>query len=273
MQCRTCGMESRTTDVCEWCRKPMGMAGPTQPTVAMPPLQTPSGGMPPGQPTMPMPPGLQPTIGMNPGVTRRVSLTGEVVEGPPPAPVMAPPPGVAHPGFIPPTAYTPQGVQEMLGAPQTALGERWEKFLALGLPLIALSLLLVHAFPSAFLWVAFANAFLLPLLMGAAGAIPSYDDAIADCGIVLIICFFFGPLIGLGAYLLVCLFKQECNGAMVALVVINMLIPQVLAFGVLNSDTIMPFILVGLFKMTSFFAICISFAGWLMSSFFRPLDE
>ena len=100
MRCRICGLESRTTDICEWCKKPLEQPQPPQQTLAMPqptqPMAPPPQGM--AQPTMgmyPQSPGMpQQTVGMAPvaqapaaggGAVRRVALTGEVIEEAPQA--------------------------------------------------------------------------------------------------------------------------------------------------------------------------------------------
>src|SRR5579862_6088816 len=94
MQCRSCGMETRTTDVCEWCKKPMAGQSQPLPTMAMPPQP---------QPTMSMPPPGDPTVQMPPlQARRRVSLTGDVIEDVVP---VAPPVRAAAPGHIPATAW------------------------------------------------------------------------------------------------------------------------------------------------------------------------
>ena len=154
--CRMCGKNSRTGDFCEWCRQPL------------------QGG------TAPLPPGMQPTTQMPAQANRRVALTGEVIEtevtqAMSPMGAMSPPPGMPpginrmpvragyppQPGGLPPVglrtpqgptlpaaAYSPRAMQEMAAAEGPSLGERWEKFLAIGLPIVALSLLLVHFVPS-----------------------------------------------------------------------------------------------------------------------------
>ena len=169
MQCFGCGRQSGRTDYCEWCKRPHGRPG-----------QTPSGGpaspagvqatrpLPPGaQPTMQMPLGAQPTIQMAPPApTRRVALTGEVVEGPPPAPplpatqAMSPYPYANAP--LPPGAYSAHAPALEFDE-VSPVGERWEKALAFCFSLVAFSMLLIHFAPGAILWVAYADMFLRPL--------------------------------------------------------------------------------------------------------------
>ncbi|HLK57981.1 MAG TPA: hypothetical protein VKU00_15545 [Chthonomonadaceae bacterium] len=297
MLCRSCGRDSRTITSCEWCHQPLSVVPPPQPTTQMPAgnpptqampmgqqptLQIPQGAppypvMPGSQPTTQLPPGVQPTMQGNAPTRRRVSLTGEVIEdAAPPPPPMAPtgviPAGMGH---IPATAYTAQAVQAQLqGSGTTPMGERWEKFLAIALPLIALSMLIVHIFPGSFLYVGFADMFFIPMALGAVGAVPSYDDAIADCSVVLIVSLLFGPALALVVYLIVCAFKQECNGALVALLLISLILPFLLLIPFLSTglswDKLGAW---GLFNIFSFVRVFLGFAGWFLSSFFRQENE
>jgi len=222
-----------------------------------------------------LPYGAQPTVQM-PGPTRRVALTGEVVEGPPPAPQMPtqamPPQGYGN-APLPPGAYSPQAIQLNFDEVSPA-GERWEKALAICFSLVALSMLLIHFAPNAIMGVAYADMFLLMMALGATRAIPFFEDAMLDCGIMLVVSFLFGPLIGLVVYLIVGAIKQECNGAIVALLIISIGLPQLLAIPLASSaDSVSPFLLLGLFSMLSFLAVFVGFLGWLCASFFRPLNE
>lgn len=288
MRCRSCGMESRTPDVCEWCKKPINptasgappavaMSPGSQPTMTMPPAPPPPGA-PVAQPTVAMPPqsspsGAQPTTQMMPVTTRRrVSLTGEVVEDVAPVAPVAPM-GAPNPmaGVIPPTAYDPRAVNAAMTIYQPTTGERWEKALAICLPLLALSMLLTHLVPGALLGLLYLDVFLLPLALGAMGAVPSFDDAFADCSVILILSVFLTPPIVLVAYLIVCAIKQECNGALVALLTICIVVPQLMLPAIPhNVDNTYAFLLFGLFNWFSFFAVFLGFLGWLASSFFRP---
>jgi hypothetical protein len=273
--CRTCGMSSRTDDFCERCRQPLVPAAPA------------------------MAPGAQPTLQMQPltqtQTIRRVSLTGEVVEttqamatqhypGGPPA--MQPArPGQQYPGgrpidsqmagaVMPLSAYSAAALNEQLKAEGPSLGDRWEKALAIALPILVLSMLLVHFAPSAMLGMVFGNMLVLPMVLGAVGAIPRYEDSILDCSIMLVVAILFGPVIALGVYLLTALVKQECNGAIVALLGINILLKAV--FGIAFApavDTLSLAALWGLLNWLSFFGVCLSFLGWLLSSFFRGMND
>lgn len=279
MQCFGCGRQSSRTDYCEWCKRPHGRPGQTPPGAAPPAGVQPTQPLPPGaHPTMQMPYGAQPTMQMPPpsGPTRRVALTGEVVEGPPPAPPMptqAMPPHAYGHTALPARAYSPQAIQ--LGFDEVApAGERWEKALAFCFSLVAFSMLLIHFAPNAIMGVAYADMFLLMLALGATRAIPFFEDAMLDCGIMLVVSFLFGPIIGLVVYLIVGAIKQECNGAIVTLLLVSIVLPQLLAIPLASSaDSINPFLLMGLFSMLSFLAVFVGFLGWLCASFFRPLNE
>lgn len=269
MQCFSCGRQSGRTDYCEWCKRPHGRPG-----------QTPPGGPtgPSGvQPTQALPFGAQPTVQMPPpATTRRVALTGEVVEGPPSAPPMATQAMSPHPYANAPlpagayTAHAPAFVFDEV----SPTGERWEKALAFCFSLVAFSMLLIHFAPSAILWVAYADMFLLMLALGGARAIPYFEDAMLDCGIMLGVSVLLGPIAALVVYLIVCAIKQECNGAIVALLTVSIVLPQLLAIPLIHSaDNINPFLLLGLFSWLSFLAVFVGFLGWLCASFFRPLNE
>lgn len=269
MQCFSCGRQSRRPDYCEWCKRPHGRPGQMPPGPAGP-----SG----AQPTRPLPPGAQPTVQMPPppAPSRRVALTGEVVEGPPPAPPMPTQAMSPHPyanTALPAGAYSAAAVALTFDE-AAPLGERWEKALAFCFSLIAFSMLLIHFAPRTILYVAYADMFLLLLGLGVTRAIPFFEEAMMDCGIMLIVSVLFGPIAALIVYLIVCAIKQECNGAIVTLLIVSIVLPQLLAIPLLSSATdINPFLLLGLFNWLSFFAVFVGFLGWLCASFFRPLNE
>jgi len=228
---------------------------------------------------------------------RRVSLTGEVVETTQP---IAPPTvmggqagpyagapgqaysqqaGLAGPGatqrqVLPPGAYSPAAIMEQIGTEGPSLGERWEKGLAIALPIVALSMLIVHLAPAALLGVVFGNLLILPMVLGATGAIPRYEDAIVDCSIMLVVAVLLGPAIALGVYILTAMVKQECNGAIVAILLINILLKGLFAIAFAPAvDTLSIAVMYGFLNWMSFFGVCLSFLGWLLSSFFRGIGE
>jgi hypothetical protein len=245
-------MKSRTPEVCEWCHKPLVAAGPH--------------------------PGPAPNTLQAPQPTYRTSLTGEVVEVTPQAPPGAygGPPVQAMPGInsgaLPASATAPVLVPAADHYAGTSAGERWELCLAIMLPVIIGCMALVHAVPGTFLLVTFVALFVLAVIMGATGAIPGYDSAIADCAVVLAVCFMFGPLAALILYLIVGAIKQECNGALCALLVLNIIFPALTTIAV-TGTLAGKFLLIGIFTTISFFAVCTSFMGWLLSGFFRPVNE
>src|SRR4051812_21006014 len=110
-RCATCGHDNLRDDLCEVCRRPLQFAAPA-PLVGLnaPPLnmQPPIAGP---EQTLQMAPGIQ--------TTRRVSLTGEVVETTQAMPVHAQPggaPGV-DPGYRAPAyAGHPDGAEMILPA-------------------------------------------------------------------------------------------------------------------------------------------------------------
>jgi hypothetical protein len=221
-------MDSRTTDVCEWCKKPLAQPPPAPPGAAAPATPT--------------------------------ATTGARVS--------------PHVAGLPPEAVTPQMLREQMQQAETPWGERMEKFLAMGVPLLVASVLLVHFVEGAFLWTAFFVLFLWGLLMGATGAIEPYEEAFADCFVVLVVCYLLGPVIGLGAYLVVGLIKQEWNAAIILLLIGHLLVRFVLALAFASSaDPLSMIPQFSLLPSASFVAVVCSFGGWMMSSFFRPLNR
>ena len=276
MQCFGCGRQSTRNDYCEWCKRPHGQPGQAPPGASPPGMQS-TQPLPPGmQRTQPLPSGAQPTVQMPmPQTTRRVALTGEVVEGPPAPPQptqMMPPQGYGGTPALPRT-YTPNAIQLDFDE-VSPTGERWEKALAFCFSLIALSMLLIHFVPNVIMGVAYVDMFLLMFALGATRAIPFFEDAMLDCGIILGVTFLLGPVVGLVVYLIVGAIKQECNGAIVALLLISIALPQLLAISLHSSaESANPLPLMALFNLLNFVAVCVGFVGWLCASFFRPLNE
>jgi len=350
MKCRHCGMESRTPQLCEWCRKPLAdspqsapaLGGPPQPPLGggtLPPLPSPLNGpyvagraaaplnaaeppplgtpyvpppiMPIGPPPSARPLNAQgsdqtqqisasdiPSAAQQQGAARRVALTGEVVDDPgaaeptligsvPPTSslsgttVMGTPPPVLTPYGLPVAAMTPQILrdQDRLLKPVRSWGESFELFLALAMPILLASLYLVHAAPSALMWVSIGDTVLLSLLMGATGAIPAFDDAYTDVAIILIVTFLLGPLVALIVHLVVGAMKQEWNGAVVGLLGLNLLISYGLRIAVFTSGTltIQSFLMLGvvnslIFAILNLVNVFFAFGAWMISGFFRPFE-
>lgn len=324
MFCPACKRESRNPASCEWCFNPLQPAQPAQPVQpaqSAPLAQTP-GYLNPPQPlqplaarpaaaapgpldlTQPIPPGLDLTQPVTHGGNVRMSLTGEIVEVAPPATNPANPmPGTFSP---PRTAYAPPGRTmpsaavvrdlppgairpEMLAGgrySEVTLGEKWEKCLAMMLPTLLLAVLGVHYLPGMYLGIEIGALFLSALTMGATGAVGSYDEAFAECMGVLIISFFFGPIVGLGGCVLLGLIRQEMNAPVCALLSVHivarflLLLSAGMVQGIplysAEGDLAMLLPHLNLFSAAgfiSFFIICATFAGWMMSSFFRPVNE
>ncbi len=304
MLCRACGMESRTANVCEWCNRSIPGSGQS----AAPPVNAPSLNAPSlNTPSLhaPATPSLNaPALNAAPTPTARIqrtTLTGEVID----VPTSGEAAPLAAPGmFAPPagqnatTVMTPGGqyagaryaamnnagasyntmaaqmLRDEAGMPSAPLGEKWELFLAIASPLLLLSAYMVHAMPHLVMWMGFADMFVLSLILGATGAVPSYDDSYFDVTVMLVVTFLFGPLIALVVYLITAAIKQECNGAVVGLLALQLIVFQgmTLAFAS-NTDAIKHIGMFALFGFTQFFGVCVGFLGWVLSSFFRPVGE
>jgi hypothetical protein len=279
--------------------QPMQPSHPVQPLAAKPVAAGPR----PLDLTQPIPPCLDLTQPVSHGGNVRMSLTGEIVEVAPPSTNPMPgtfsPPQAAYvqPGRppmpaasavvrdLPPGAIRP----EMLAGLQhseVTLAEKWEKCLAMMLPTLLLAVVGVHFFPNAYLGIEIGALFLSALYMGATGAIGTYDEAFAECMGVLIISYFFGPIVGLGGCLLLGLIRQELNAPVCGLLAVHiiarfmMLVSAGMVQGIplfsAEWDLAMLLPHLNLFSAAgfiSFFIICASFAGWMMSSFFRPVNE
>ena len=213
-------------------------------------------------------------MGGAPAITQRVSLTGEVMEvAVRPMPVLPPQLAGAGGPSLPLAAINPAFINQTL-TDEEPVGVRIERFLAWSLPVLALSVLLIHFVPSAIMWVLFGDLFIMSLLLGASRAVPSYDDAIADCTGVLVITFLFGPIVALVGYSALCVARQEGNSALVAILAMSVVIPKVVGLAFASSaDTIGLLALFGMFNFISFLGFFVGFLGWLISSVFRPINE
>lgn len=274
MICQHCGMDSQTTNVCEWCKKPLGqMANAQNRTVAMPinaPQQPPTT---PGSPLDQTQPVQAP-----PAPQYRTSLTGETIEVTPPA---AQPQQTRYLDnmrsantTMPAAAYTAAFVKQRVGSSAAPFGERLDLFLALAMPTMALCVLCAHLFPNQLTWIGLGAAFFVSLFMGATAVIPSYDESFADCAIVLVVSFLLGPMIAIAIYLIVGAIKQEMNWAMIGLlaglVCVRMLI---LLTSLAGAPLLLAIVFAGFMDFLGFFGVCIAFTGWFVSNFFRPVNE
>ena len=266
---------------------------PAVQTVGLPPMQmtpgsvaVPTMGMPPQYQNAPAPANyLQPTQAMAPQVPvaprteQRVSLTGEVIEvavAPPPTTVHTPmqhgqPLGAnlgSHIQRYEPVREIPSVVEEP--------GVCWEKFLAIGLPILALSMLAVHLYPGMAAWIGLADLILLSTAMSGTCAIPSYDDSIADVGLALALCFLFGPLIAGIALFITGLVRQEPAVAVLSLISLVFFVRLTLGAVLASSPdaNVGAFAMFfGLFNLLAMVAFVITLGGWMFGNIFRPVGE
>ena len=299
MLCRYCGMETRNPYVCEWCKRQLTTGAPA-------PVQQ---GVQPMDLTQPISPGMEPTQAV-PQPQFRTALTGEAVPIAPAGQPAYPQPYAQQPYAQQPYAQQPyqQTYQQpypqavvpgrppsvmpahMAGLPGQAVGvelarsytdqfrssplEKWEKCLAIVLPILLISVWIVHLSSASLPWVVITDFFFVAMAMGGTAAIGSYDDAYMDVGVVLVVSFLFGPATALVIYGIVSTIKQEGNGAIFALLTSHLLIRFVilLAFPANSSFLgLIPALLI--FNVFSILAVCATFGGWILSSFFRPLNE
>jgi len=306
MICRSCGMDSRVPNVCEWCKRPIAGGGPT-PIQQAPPLNMnqpmqaqPLNGAPPLngtlQQTMPQQGMTQNAPSPNATISR-TTLTGEVIQVPNNVPVFNGLPGsypqpnainlpgsVPHPMMgagLPAGAYSPSMMTRNNGA-QVSFIERLEKFFAFCFPILIASALIVHHSPSMSLWIMLADMFVIPLLLGMTHVIPGYDDGVEDVVVMLVVTFLFwffigplyGPLVTLAIYGVVCLIKQECTAVIFAILLTNLGVLVLMLYAGLTSGSLTngALMTVGVMGLLDIFGVIVGYGGWVVSSFFRPLD-
>jgi hypothetical protein len=238
--------------------------------------------------TQPMPPGLNMTRPV-PQPQFRTSLTGEVIAVEPAAP---PAPGFGQPGMpthavvrpghplpphlagLPGKAIGVELAKSTAGSYLTPMGQRWEKAFAISFPILLISVWIVHLKPTMLPWISLADFFFVAMALGGTAAINSYDDEYLDVGAALMISILFGPTVGLVGYVIVGALKQDFNIAIIALLASHILIRIVLlAAFPMNAGvfTVLPTLMV--FTGVGLMSICLTFGGWMLSSFFRPLNE
>jgi hypothetical protein len=299
MRCTECGTETNRFDVCGSCGAKLTGVIPIRPKVPLagsPPLDVTQPVAPPvlsaelgASPTVPPP--LDTTQVIAPQAPRvRISLTGEAIPIDEPAvvPLASAPPGtrqsyatpIAPPRIANPNAGLPasavgvalaQSVTRDRDAP--TLGARWELTLAIFLPIMALSVLLIKMVPASTLWVQFVDYFAVGLALSASSAIASYDDAFMDCVAVLVVCFVIGPAFTLVAYTIVCAVKQEWNAAIILLLLGDCVVALIVAVAMFSSDSLVAVMMAGMGGLLRRFFVCATFAGWMMGNFFRPVNE
>lgn len=272
MICRYCGMDSGNPQVCEWCNRIL--AGPNA-----------------GQVAQHGAPAAQQSV-------RRVALTGEEVVTPvqpaPPEPTISLPPVAARGTGTHPAPTAPQPprptintyglsaaaisttmVQQQVDRHRVSEGEKWDRFMALAMPLTLASLLIIHYWPGLLTFVSLCDMFLISIFLGATGVIGSYDDEYMDVGTALIVTFLLGPLVALVAYVIVGLIRQDMHKSIIMVLVGHMTVRTVVWIAFMTSGgsqfSLMPALMV--FSVAGILGPTLSFAGWIMSSFFRPLTE
>jgi len=204
----------------------------------------------------------------------RTSLTGEVIVEVVPPHKDTPNSYTGTVGALPISVTAELLTDQRLYTDDTAISTRIEKFLALFLPVLVLSFLIIHFAPKLFLWVSIADLFLAGLMLSSARVIPSFDDAYTDVGISLAVALFFGPLIALIAFVVIGLVKQEMNGAVITLLLTFFVVRYLTAFVFQSvTDVGMRLSMFVAFAVTNTLALLLTFAGWICGSFFRPLDE
>jgi hypothetical protein len=187
---------------------------------------------------------------------------------------------------LPPGAVSAQAVAAQMREFGPSIGQRWELALAFIMPLTLGAVCLVHFVPTAYMWTEIGLLFAIAMILGATGAIGSYDEEFLDCTAVLVISYFLGPLVGFGAYLLFVLIKQDGGAAISFLLLTHILarLAMILAGGATSSLQIytnsldwamlLPhFEMYSVGAFVSFFIVCSTFAGWMISNFFRPVNE
>ena len=239
----------------------------------------------------------------NPNTRRRVSLSGDVVEDTieptqamppqmgtmqtqamaPRYPGQATPyprdaggpqlPTLANPNALPPGAFSAAAMNYQYSSEESPLGERWEKAMAFSLPLVALSLLIIHFAPGAFFMLAALNLFVIPMILCGTRAIPSFDEAIVDTSAVLIATMLIGPLITIVAYGLYCAVRQEGNSAIFSILLLNLIIRYLFALVFATPDTASLLTLFTIFGLVPFMGVFLSFIGWLIGGLFRPVSD
>jgi hypothetical protein len=229
---------------------------------------------------------------------RRVALTGEEIETPVPQavpePTMSLPlttaqgPGPHRGPAVPqparPTintyglgaaAISTTMVEQQLERYRVTPGEKWDRFMALAMPLTLASLLVIHFWPGLLTFVSLCDMFLISIFLGATGAIGSYDDEYMDVGSALILTMLLGPLIALVGYGIVGLVRQDPHWSIISVLFGHMTVRAVVWIAFITSGgsqfSLMPALMV--FSLSGIMGPMLSFAGWILSSFFRPLTE
>lgn len=298
MICRSCGMDSRVPNVCEWCKRPVSGGG-AAPVHQAPPLNMnqPMSGQPQiGAPTLNgIPQQGMPQQGMysnapppNATITR-TTLTGEVIEVQDVAPAFAGLPGsypqpnainmpgrVPDPMFgagLPAAAYSATMMAAVYNRKQLRYGSSLEQCLAFCLPILLASILLVHSQPELTPWVGLADMFLFGMLLGATRVFPKFKDAGSDVIVVLVLLYIFGPFITMVLYGGGCIARGECNAGVFVLIGTNFAVKMLLLYSALASGPLtLSMVLMGLLGFINLITMIAALGGWLVSGYFCRLD-
>jgi hypothetical protein len=167
--------------------------------------------------------------------------------------------------------------KQELAAVDREVGLRWERALAVIMPSVAVAVLAAHFLPDYYVWIGCFAFFMVGLGLGSTRAIVPFDEAYLDCTAILAVSYICGPVAGIAAYLLVGLIKQEWNTAALAVLIGHIIVRAVFTIGFPDATpwfTLIPYFQVmSPIGMASFMGTALSFGGWMMSSFFRPVDE
>jgi hypothetical protein len=153
-------------------------------------------------------------------------------------------------------------------------GERWERFLALMTPTLLGSAALIHYAPTTFPVVTLTALFACGLALGGFRLIPSFDDDYLDVGAILTVSLIVGPLPTLIAYLVLCVARQDWGWSMVTILTAWLLIAFALESAFWGAGSGVSQAVRFGFSLTAAVLNPVAiFAGWILSSFFRPLND
>jgi len=203
------------------------------------------------------------------------------------APASVPEPTTQMPAG-PPTATSAAAVSTerlmykrmKVDVPQIApFGLRFERYLAVLSVLLAGGLLVTRYYPTLWLVPLLALSFFSGLFLGVYRVIGYYDDEVLDVTMLLIFAAFVGPVYATGILLLLCLIRRSANWSMLGLMASFFVIRfsiGVVAHGLQDTvDYLSTFtVYLGILQWClQIVPLSVLFAGWMMASFSRPLNE
>ena len=234
MYCKWCGMESRGAEICEWCGKQLSRA--------------------------------------DGNATGRVRSAAAHDRS---AATTAPPrPAASAAETLHIATVALDGNQARLARADLPFTFRLEKCMAFVLPLLAVSMAVCHSAPEALPYLSLLDLFVVSALLPLSGVVGFFEEEYADVGAVLTMCYLFGPAIALGSYLILAAFRQEINAAIPALLGAHFAVRALLSTainGIAGGISLMTVAEYGIFLQL--FAVGMTFGGWFLSSFFRPLNR